>query len=189
MKADEIYITRVEKESTKKQDFIKLYKEVFAGPPYFESYTDEYVAENVWDKHFDNDGWVFLAINREDLVVGFGCALPAKRSWESGQFLCKNMSNLPFELEKTCYMSEVGTHIDYRKKGIGTKLIKARSDFAREKGYITYTMRTALNGSNSESMYIKFGAKVIDGLVQDVSQHAKEVSSKSEFRKYLFGTC
>ncbi len=189
MRADEIKIVEVEKGSPKKQGFINLYKEVFAGAPYFESYTDEYVEREVWNKHLEHNGWIFLALAHDESVVGFGCALPAEKSWESGRFLHENMSKLPFELETACYMSEIGVHADYRKKGIGTGLIRARINVAKEKGFKTYVMRTALEGSNSKNMYLSFGAKIIDGLVQDVSEHAKEVSSKSEFRMYLYGNC
>ncbi|MEW6617322.1 MAG: GNAT family N-acetyltransferase [Patescibacteria group bacterium] len=168
---------------------MNLYKEVFAGPPYFESYTDEYVEHEVWNKHLENDGQIFLALAPDGSVIGFGCVLPAKKSWESGEFLEENRHRLPFELETACYMSEIGVHADYRKRGIGTSLIQARVECAKKNGFDTYVMRTALEGSNSKNMYENFGAKIIEGLIQNVSEHAKEVSSKSEFRMYLYGNC
>lgn len=189
MRPDGIKIVHVDNNSEEKQDFINLYKEVFAGAPYFESYTDEYIGREVWDKHLKNDGWIVLALARDGSVIGFGCALPAEKSWESGRFLHENISKLPFELETACYMSEIGVHADYRKKGVGTDLIQARVNVALEKGFKTYVMRTAFEGSNSKNMYMNFGAEIIEDLIQNVSEHAKEVSSKSEFRMYLYGNC
>lgn len=189
-RCDEVRIVQAFKGDSKfKKGFISLYKDVFAGHPYYESYTDEYVEREVWNRHFENEGWIFLAILPDDSVIGFGCAVPTINSWECAEFLLQNEKMLPFKIEESCYMSEIGVKSDYRNLGIGTRLIKARTEYAKENGFDFYVMRTAQVGSNSINMYKKFGAQEIEGLVQDVSEHAEEVCSKSKFRIYLFGKC
>ena len=65
-------------------EFIKVYKEAFGGPPYFEQYSDEEVREEIIFPHL-RDGVVAYATDN-DTLVGFGCALsivPLKMSRNS----------------------------------------------------------------------------------------------------------
>ena len=169
-------------------EFIQVYKEVFAGPPYFETYQGDEVRNWVWKPHLSK-GCIFLALDDEQ-VVGLSCSIPLKQI-QAGEpnsdvrdFLSR-YQQLPFSLIDACYMSEVAVLSNYRQRGIGTELIKQRWAWAKGQGIKTYVMRTASEGSNSLGIYLKLGARKINGSCQDVS--AIGVVSASKCRIYLYG--
>ncbi|MFA5753773.1 MAG: GNAT family N-acetyltransferase [Patescibacteria group bacterium] len=169
--------------------FSLVYKSVFAEAPYFETYTDDWVAENVWYMHLRN-GYIVLALSGEK-VIGLGCSIrltkiiPNDPNIEVKNFLFQR-DNIPINLSRTCYMSEIAVLPDYRSKGIGRSLIQRRFILAKTDGMSYFIMRTAQSGSMSENLYLNLGAKDA-GIVQDISDHAEKINSSSRFRKYLYG--
>ncbi|PIR06551.1 MAG: hypothetical protein COV55_03425 [Candidatus Komeilibacteria bacterium CG11_big_fil_rev_8_21_14_0_20_36_20] len=168
--------------------FIHLYKTAFSEAPYFETYTDEDVTNDVWNPHL-KDGCIVVAV-QNGTVVGFGCAMQADK-WihdkNFPEFLKHNADKLPASPEQICLMTEIAVSTEHRRKGIGTDLVKSRFEWARKKGYTHYIMRTAAKRSNSASLYQKLGGKIIEDLIQDVSAHAEEVQSQSTERIYIGG--
>ena len=73
-------------------EFIKVYKEAFGGPPYFEQYSDEEVREEIVLPHL-RDGVVAYATDN-DTLVGFGCALPFDRSPEDVQEFLSDLDSI-----------------------------------------------------------------------------------------------
>ncbi len=168
--------------------FIQVYKEVFAGPPYFEVYSDDQVEQTVWHNHLTK-GCIFLALDKTK-VVGLGCSIPLNniKPGEPNRDVYDFLSeapNLPFSLGDTCYMSEVAVLLDYRNQGIGRELVRRRLSWAKKQGINNYVMRTASEGSNSLGIYLKLGAKEINGLKQDISEVG--IESASKYRIYLYG--
>lgn len=171
--------------------FIDLYISAFSEPPYFEKYSRDWVIKNVWLPHLKY-GKIILAVNSDDQVLGLSCCInvmqiPGDAKGNDGvkDFFIKN--SLPFDLESTCYMSEIAVDKRFRRQGVGMALIQARINWAKNQNMNFYVMRTDSQNLNSINLYKKMGAKVIKDLIQDVSDLAAEVSSASTERIIIYG--
>ena len=164
--------------------FIKVYQIAFAGPPYFEVYTDDDVEQGVWIPHVPH---CIVVAKHDGHIVGFGCAHPilSGTSPNVQDFLEPHSGELPFDPSQTIYMSELAVLDSHRRSGIGLELINQRFSWARENGFRTYLMRTAAEGSNSANIYLRLGAKRLPFL-QDVQNEV--TVSLSIHRQYLWGT-
>ncbi|MES2994940.1 MAG: GNAT family N-acetyltransferase [Patescibacteria group bacterium] len=138
------------------KDFVKAFREVFAGPPYFERHTRRYVRKQVWTPHLER-GLIVLAYSGSE-VAGFGCAIPLLDSLaaEIPEFL--QARGFDADPKRTWYMSELGVLEAYRGKGIGARLVLNRLLRIRALGGTHYCLITASEGSNSEHLYRKIGA-------------------------------
>ena len=162
--------------------FAKTYKEVFAEKPYFENFEIEDIDQNVWLPHIGH--CIVVVENNFREVVGFGCAHPFLADTEPSirDFLVAQ--KLPFDSSKTIFMSELAVRKEFRRQGIGAKIITARLEWGQKNGYTNFCMRTAEHKSNSRSIYEKIGAKQAP-FIQDVSNGKIDTSSKQ--RVYLWG--
>ena len=157
---------------------VACYKVVFRGPPYGENH-DGKENENIIEQflNFARRGVVVLVTiglaelndDRDNVVVGFGASISANLDQSVSVFLEENNHYLAHPISKYLYMAELGVLSPFRNRGIGKLLIRARIDAARENpnfGCSHYVMKTARKGSMSLPLYLKFGAKPIDGLIQ-----------------------
>lgn len=177
--------------TTDRRGFVRAYQEAFGGPPYFESYSEQDVLDEVWFPHLQ-DGIIILALD-DELVIGFGCALPlTKAPADVATFLAERTeeTELPTDLSKVWYMSELGVLESYRRRGIGYSLVRHRLLTINHRGGTHYAFRTAAVGSNSIHLYRKVGARELTEL-QDVSTSEQVVvnGSHSTARVYLHGDC
>lgn len=173
-----------------RKGFVDAYKEAFAGPPYFETYTSEQASE-VFDLN-DRDGLVMYA-TKGGKLIGFGCALPFNKSPKRIQEFLRDLDSrgdIPaeFDYEKSWYMSELGVLNAFRGVGAAWELILQRMTSMMHMGGAQYFMRTAAIGSNSAPMYHKCGAQPLMRL-QDVSEteEANENQTQSDHRIFLWG--
>ena len=180
------YVKVRDKKSKFLSGFLDTYKKAFAGPPYFERYDDEWIIENVWNNHIDH-GCVIVAFYKGK-IVGLGCCIELNAipdddpNVEVRDFLREKSE---FDINSTCYMSELAVLPEFRSNGLGTSLICRRFQWSKENGMKSYVMRTAVLNSNSEQIYLDLGARTAD-FIQDVSEHADEVHSSSTQRKFLY---
>ena len=145
------------------------------------------MEEHVWNFHI-NEGCLFIALNKDN-VVGFGGAIPVVKDKKIFDFL-KTQHELPFVLDKTFYMSELGVLSLFRKSDfhIGVELVKKRIQYAKQIGFTNYIMRTAKDDSNSKRLYLNIlGAIELQGVVQNVEENPDEIASVSKQRIYLYG--
>ncbi|MCL2037865.1 GNAT family N-acetyltransferase [Candidatus Saccharibacteria bacterium] len=169
-----------------RDDFVKNYKMIFGGPPYFETYTDEEVINEVWLPSI-RSGILYAAVNEQGYLVGFGCALLLNAAPKDVQAYVEQQEELPTDLP-TWYFSELGTLEEYRGLGVGTELVQARIKAISEReGDFLGIMRTAATGSNSIGIYRKLGWKELSG-TQDVSETSQVLDNRSasEQRVYLY---
>ncbi|MCF7820050.1 MAG: GNAT family N-acetyltransferase [Candidatus Pacebacteria bacterium] len=179
------------------RDFVNLYKKVFAEPPYFESYEDCWIFENIWHYHLVK-GCIFLAFDK-DKLIGFGCGVGMDKV---EKFLPQSSALDPLFKVKCFlrdeaseyingnsffYMSEIGVDSKYRRQGVGGLLITRRWLWAAHNNYKNYLMRTDELNSNSRSLYENLGAEILP-IKQDVSDHAAIINSASKTRIYLHGS-
>lgn len=173
------------------EGFVEVYKEAFAGPPYFEAYTTEEVMDEVWTPHV-NDGISIIALDGLK-VVGLGCALPVEKAPDDvQQFIQERRKEnvLPVDGDKTWYMSELGVLESHRGHGIGTALVRKRLETICEVGDSHFVFRTAAEGSNSIRIYQRAGAVALT-TKQDLSDSEQVTinGSQSTDRVYLYGDC
>jgi len=177
------------------QQFIDLYKKVFAGAPYFEEYEDDWIYEFVWQYHLLK-GCIVLASDEKDVLVGISCAIGLDKVsltvtdgskdplYQAKSFLLENSL---FDVGRTVYMSEIAVLPEFRGQGIGTRLIFKRWLWGVSQNYLYYAMRTAAKNSNSYKIYERLGAESL-AVIQDVSDYAQTIKSASDQRIYLYGT-
>jgi GNAT superfamily N-acetyltransferase len=167
------------------EQFVPAYQSAFGGPPYFETYSEQEVLDDIWHEHLAR-GVIILALV-DGSVAGFGCALPLTASPED-----VNVHLAPFiadgtlpKAETVWYMSELGVLPRYRYHGIGYRLVQERLRAVRHYGGSHFVMRTAAEGSNSLHLYQRAGAQLLPG-AQVVGEPN---GSKSTSRIYLHGPC
>lgn len=167
---------------------VECYKDVFAGPPYFENYTgqEKTFIEPMFSE-FASDGiLVFATASIEpgkSEMVGFAASIGAERS-EVADFLSENTHLLDAPIGNFLYMAEVAVRHEYRKQGLGSLFVHSRIEEARtlHVGKFTHVlMRTAAEGSNSAGIYRKMGAKEIPELIQEKN----DFGTKSNKRIFL----
>lgn len=176
------------------KQFIAMYQEAFAGPPYYETYTPEEVLEEVLLPHL-RDGLVMVIqdLEKGGKLVGFGCALPFEKSPDDVKEFLEGLhqsGHLPegFEHHRAWYMSELGVLNEYRGLGAAYELVLQRMRSLDHLGADQYFMRTAAVGSNSKHLYIKIGSQEID-VLQDVSGTEQDIENHTHSlqRVYLWG--
>ena len=156
------------------KDFIKAFRKVFAGPPYFERRASSYVREHVWTPHLER-GLIVLAYGGSH-VAGFGCAIPLLDLLAEEIYEFLQAHGFEADPQLTWYMSELGVLDAYRGRGIGARLVLNRLLRIRASGGSHYCLITQSEGSNSEHLYRKIGAVEVD------------VDEETESR-YFAGSC
>lgn len=162
---------------------IRIYQDSFAGPPYFEKFTDEEIYQDIIVTHVKH----YLAVAEVDgQPIGVICARAtiSPESEDIREYLEKHRHEVPFDLKDSCYISEAAVSGTVRKRGTGNFLLQATINWARSAGYKYYLARTAAEGSNSVRILERAGARRLP-FVQDVSKGPTK--SNSSHRVWLYG--
>lgn len=167
------------------KDFAEVYANCFADPPYCETYDPEWIIAHVYNPHIAH-GRVAVAL-KEGTMIGFSCAMMLHADTSACYYkYLSAQENLPFEIDKSMFVTELAVLSEYRRKGLGTALAK---HMMCSKGslhqYDHCVTRTAHQGSNSIGIFTKLGAQVLPGL-HHVNNDPNEVPSASEARVYLW---
>lgn len=160
--------------------FAAVYKEAFGGPPYFETYTDEQIREDVWIPHIPE----CLIVAERTEVIGLACCHAIVAPTEPSIHAFLLTQNLPFDPREGIYMSELAVRTEERQQGLGEALIHARFRWARKRGFRFYLLRTAASGSNSQRLYERLGARPTS-FTQNVAQGG--IATASTERIFLWG--
>ena len=128
-----------------------VYAHCFRGSPWNEPDWTTELAVLVFENILQRDGDVFLAVDvSESEVLGFGMGYPMEHNPEIDAL--KSM-HLP---EDSYWFSDVGTHVNHRRNGIGTTMIRERLACAKRRGFKTVTTRT-LPGCMQHHLLLKHG--------------------------------
>ncbi len=178
---NDITFRRIEREDDAAfTGFAAVYKGAFGGPPYFETYTDEQIREDVWNPHIPE--CVIVAEKSE--VVGLACCHAILAPTEPGIRSFLLMQELPFDPREGIYMSELAVRTEERQQGLGKSLIHARFRWAKGQGFRFYLLRTAASGSNSQRLYERLGARRA-AFMQNVAHDG--IATASTERIFLWG--
>jgi GNAT superfamily N-acetyltransferase len=147
-----VHIFNIGHWSNLQKEFCRVYRDCFGGPPYYEEYEDDWIIENVYNKHIGH-GCVSVALRRGELV-GLSCAERMIDDAHSSpyRYLVERSSDLEFSLDSACYIAEVAVVYSMRRRGIGTDLLKVLCNWGLARGLTHYTARTAAEGSHSLGM-------------------------------------
>lgn len=167
--------------------FIDVYREAFAGPPYFEKMTKKHVREHVLKPHLKH-GLVLIALV-DGKVSGLGCGYPmlAPIHTEIRDFLlAQPAEQVPFNPHFAFFESELAARATVRKMGLGNHLLKLMHRWAWDNRFTVYVGRTADSGSNAIRLHLRNGAIQLP-FVQEAGEEEKAVGSKAERKVWFYG--
>ena len=134
-----------------KNGLYDLYDICFSVAPYFEDIPFDTVRSSF--EQFRSEGVLFLCID-DEAIVGFCGAIPLPCQKDVYGIVKDHI----IDADKYWYHSEIGTHPEYRGKGIATTLLKN----VLEKVTSQYVvMRTNESNEGSMALHRKFGFKML----------------------------
>ncbi|MEA3355563.1 MAG: GNAT family N-acetyltransferase [Patescibacteria group bacterium] len=153
--------------------FVSLYQDVFSEEPYFEYFSDQEV-KSIFTDYLNQGGLIFTA-TENDQIVGFGAAIPIKKS------SLVNVDGIKSLPDNTWYMAELGVKKSIRRQGLAKDLIQSRFKAMPKNSYVV--MRTTKDNPASRSLYKKLGFQLLN-LTQDVAQ--KRTGDQAEKDQRIF---
>jgi len=154
-----------------------LYQETFADAPYFEKFSEEEVRE--FFEEYRQQGILYIA-SSDTKVIGFGAMLPLPRALPRD--ILDKLQTVGINVNETWYNADLGVDKDFRRKGIGTQLVKARLDAVRGQ---TVVMRTSGDNKQSQSIYQSLGFEQIPGITQVVEGRRQDGRIKKDVRIFF----
>lgn len=165
--------------------FIRIFKQAFAGAPYFENFQDKEVKTIMADLALSYGSYCAVLLKNNE-VIGLVGGLPLSDENEIADLLhAKNAIEDP---QRTFYLAELAVANDFRKKGLGTKLVKSLlKDIQKESDYDNIIVRTQSEGSNAINIFKNNGLKVVPNIIQSVETYVgKNGNRKKVLQKRLF---
>lgn len=159
----------------------ELYDACFSAPPYCEDFAIAEVCEKF--KKYLVDGLLWLCFDGKK-VVGFVAATPAVLSKKANAVVKKYLT----DVAEYWYIDDIGSHPQYRKKGIATTLLRTLLDNVP---VLRIILATHENNEDSKNLYLKFGFKLLvlsDGspVIQKVLRSQK--SGRIDYYNCIFMT-
>jgi len=157
---------------------IKLYQDVFADPPYNESFEAEEVKE-IFFSYLNSGGHIFVANNETGRPVAFVASAPLK-----SDFSVAAAVNGQVSLEKTAYFAEDGVEKTLRQKGISAEMKKMLLSSCSADGLETLLLRTSASNYKQISAVNKAGGCVVAGLFQQVTSTRLDGTMEQDARSF-----
>ena len=151
------------------------YKDAFGRPPYNESFTDEEIDEMFSD--YFRDGHVFIAIDNGE-IIAFSATQPLTSVPDIGELL----AYAPGVTYESWYIPELGIKEKYEGKGIAKNLMKRALDAIPAD---VVTLRTNVDNTRSQGLYMSLGFNVIEGLYQEIEQARVEGDDLVDRRLFM----
>jgi len=155
-------------EEKDRKEIAELYCRVFAGKPWFESWTLEGALE-VLDNAHKKESFLGVIAILENKIVGFsfGYRLPEK-STENVAFakVRELFKSKEIESDNVFYGAETGVDPELQNKGIGTEMFDYRMKLVRSKGYSGVASRT-INLAMVRVYEKVFGKKNVQEIFKD----------------------
>lgn len=164
--------------------FTEVYKKAFAGPPYFENFTDQEVAEIMRELVFGNSGFCSVLVYSDKIIGlsgGFRVSIDEKIS--------ALMRERGFrDIESYFYIAELAVLENFRKKGFGNLLVEDMLKAVQEKRtFKNIIVRTQAEGSNALNIFKSQGLLVQPDLTQNVQTYAGDNGNREQItQKRIF---
>ena len=156
--------------------FVKVYKEAFAGAPYFEAFEESEVNEIMRELVFCEGGACFaMTLNGEIIGLSGGYAL------SNVPEIVKIFKDLfpKISPENVFYFAELAVDEKWRNRGYGSMLVDARIAFMNG-SFKAGLQRTQAEGSNSLNLYLERGFKQVEDMIQHVETHIIEAGERKK---------
>ena len=134
-----------------KNGLYDLYDLCFSVAPYFEDIPVDTVRSSF--EQFRAEGVLFLCFD-DEIIVGFSGAIPLSCQKDVYGIVKDHIT----DADKYWYHSEIGTHPEYRGKGIASTLLKNMLVKAPSQCVV---MRTNEGNEGSMALHRKFGFKML----------------------------
>src|ERR1044071_6081216 len=121
------------------QDIERAAGELFINTAYPFIATDDPISYELLYQQYEM-GMVWVASNSDNTPVGFAVALP---------------------LDGLLHLEEIAVHPSHGKRGIGTKLVNAVCEWAKQKGYGAITLSTCRDIAWNGPFYSRLGFVVL----------------------------
>jgi ribosomal protein S18 acetylase RimI-like enzyme len=157
---------------------ISLYGESFKDKPYFEKFKPDEIVS--FFQEYQERGILYFAWDN-DKVIGFGAMLPVRLGL-ANDVVGQLVASTGIDPDNTWYCADLGVDKEYRKKGVGTNLVKVRLEAVKGK---TVVMRTSINNPDSQSIYKSLGFKQIPEFTQIVEGRRQDGSIKPDTRIFF----
>ena len=142
--------------------FIDVYREAFAGPPYFETMTKKHVLDHVIKPHLKHGLIIIAEVDGKIAGLAAGYPMLADVHTEIRDFLlAQPKEQVPFNSHFAFFESELAVDSSVRKCGLGNRMLCMMHRWAWENRYTTYVGRTAKEGSNAKGLHLRNGAAVL----------------------------
>jgi len=155
-----------------------LYQSVFAGPPYFEKFSDQEVKET-FTEILSGKGIIFV-FKENGEVISFAAGAPLS---SFGPEILKKR----FAPEKTFYFAELGVKENRRRQGIGIFMTKLLINSTQEEYplFKIFCMRTSVDNLPSIGLAKRAGLTVVPDLREFVLQERQDGSIKEDERLFM----
>ncbi|MCB9663721.1 MAG: GNAT family N-acetyltransferase [Alphaproteobacteria bacterium] len=156
--------------------FVKAYRDVFARPPYEESFTED-EASTIWDRLVGSPNHITFVVEDASELVAFASAIPLSCDGPVARALAGLVP-----VRDTMYLAELGVLPEYRDRGLARLLVKARLK-AMDPARFTHVVLRAVEGKNEalamyrELLFTDMGVSMtvtrerIDGTVRSDERH------------------
>ncbi len=132
----------------------ELYRQVFSGPPRFESYSEESALEEM-RKFTDAGADLIVVVNDEKVLAACALGLPLDKYYNSAELIEKGAP------ADSYYFANLWTHPQFRNQGLGSSLHAAREEQARARGHRVATVRCRADNATNLGLLARAGFKEI----------------------------
>src|SRR5690606_12616453 len=132
--------------------FARVYRQIFAGEPYCESFTEDQAAR-VFDRMVRTAGNItLLALTPDRRIAGFGIAIPLRAKPD----VARELTGL-VPIPHTCYLAELGVRPEHRHHGLGRRLILERIKHIDRSQYTHVVLRVSTKHEGARQLYESMG--------------------------------
>jgi len=157
------------------EDFVELYK-IFRNPPYEEDWTDDEIYAQYKDLY--KNGYVHGYYCEGECI---GLVTFREMRLEDGHPVHYSDS------EKVAYLADIIVLPEFRRRGVGTRLMENALDTLKYNDFTKVYMKTLEIGkSMSYGIAIKLGFKLIEGVTSiDTMKRTSATRKESDIKIYL----
>lgn len=179
--SENIEISRIQNREQLEDAFmrglVQLYQDVFADPPYEESFDPEEVKG--FFELYLLSGLLLISEKKDsNEVIGFAAAVPLILE----EAIAKIASEQGFDVDKTWYYADLGVDKKYRRQKIASLLVQK---MIGEKPAETLLMRTSENNIASQRVNMQQGFELVEGMEQQVEQLRQDGTVQADRRIFL----
>ncbi|MEC7984518.1 MAG: GNAT family N-acetyltransferase [Myxococcota bacterium] len=158
--------------------FVGSYQTIFADPPYNERFFPS-EAEAVIYKNLQTPEHITLLCVQDELVVGFGFAVPV----HSRSAVIQKLRGL-IPVSNSFYLAELGILEQYRRRGLGRALTEHRLRLINAQKYSYAVLRTSVVKDSSYRMFLNMQFEDM-GVYTEVSSRRTDGKVRTDRRLYL----